>query len=54
MNNRLGRSKYPSYVPSYVPSVNPSRAPSEKKFGALQEESRTTLEQVKSLENIIT
>ena len=36
-----------SSVPSYVPSVNPSRSPSEKQVGALQEERRTALEQVK-------
>ena len=33
--------------------MNPSISPSEQQFGALQEEIRTTLEQVKSLENII-
>ena len=43
----------PRYVPSYVPSVNPYRAPSEQHVGAIQEEKRKTIEQVKSLENII-
>ena len=37
-------------VTKYVPSVNPYRAQSEKQVGALQEEMRTTLEQVKDLE----
>ena len=41
------------YVPSYVPSVNPSRSLSEQQVGVIQEVSRTTLEQVKALENII-
>ena len=40
-------------VPEYVPSVNPSRYSSEQQDGALQEEIRTKLEQIKSLENII-
>ena len=40
-------------VTSYVPSVNTSRAPSEQHVGAIQEEKRTTLEQVKGLESII-
>ena len=53
MRNRLSPSKYPSSLSSYVPSVNPSRAPSEQQVGALQEERRATLEQVKALENII-
>ena len=43
----------PSSVPSYLPSVNPYRDPSEQKVGAIQEERWETLEQVKSLENII-
>ena len=43
----------PRYVPSYVPSVNPPRDTSEHQVGALQKENWTTLEQVKSLENII-
>ena len=34
--------------------MNPSRSPSEKKVGAIQEERRSTLEQVKPLEDIIT
>ena len=33
--------------------MNPSRAPSEQHYGAIQEEMRTALEQVKSLKNII-
>ena len=33
--------------------MNPYRAPSEQHVGDLQEERRKTLEQVKSLENII-
>ena len=53
VNNMSGPSKYPSSVSSYVPSVNPSISPSEKQVGDLQEESLTTLEQVKALENII-
>ena len=36
----------PSTVPSYVQSVNTYRAPSEQQVGDLQEEIRTTLEQV--------
>ena len=43
----------PSSVPSYVPSVNPPRARSEQYVGDIQEERWTTLEQLKSLENII-
>ena len=43
----------PRSVLSYAPSVNPSRAPIEQQAGALQEEKRKILEQVKSLENII-
>ena len=49
----LGNSKYPISVPSYVPSVNPSIDQGEQYVGDLQEESRTTIEQVKALENII-
>ena len=41
------------YVPSYVPSVNPSGTLNEQQVGVIQEVSRTTLEQVKALENII-
>ena len=48
-----GPSKYPNYVPSYVPSVNALRAPSEQQVWDIQEEMRTTLEQVKYLEDII-
>ena len=33
--------------------MNPSRAPSEQHLGDIQEESLTTLEQLKHLENII-
>ena len=33
--------------------MNPSRSPSQQHGGSLQEERRTTLEQVKVLENII-
>ena len=40
-------------VPSYVPGVDPSRSPSEQYVGDIQEESRTKLEQVKALGNII-
>ena len=43
----------PRSVPSYVPGVNPYIAQSEQQVVALQEERRTTLEQVQSLENII-
>ena len=43
----------PRSAPSYILGVNPYRAPSEQQFGSLQQERRTTLEQVKSLENII-
>ena len=46
-------SDNPSSVSSYVPSVNTYRAPSEQQIRAIQEERRTTLEQVKALENII-
>ena len=53
VDNRLGLSKYPSSEPSYAPIVNSYRAPGEEQFGALQEERRATIEQVKSLENII-
>ena len=53
MKKQFGFSKYPIYITSYVPSVVPSRDPSEQQVGALREERRTTLEQVKSLENII-
>ena len=44
----------PISVPSYLPILNPYRAPSEQQVEALQEERRKTIEQVKSLENIIT
>ena len=40
-------------MPFYVPIVNPSRAPSEQQVRDLQVEMRTTLEQDKSLEDII-
>ena len=43
----------PVSEPSYVPSVNPSRSPSGKHVGALQEERRAELDQVKYLKNII-
>ena len=43
----------PSSAPSYVPSVSPSRAPSEQQVGALREERRNKLEQVKALGYII-
>ena len=33
--------------------MNPSRAPNEQQVGYIQEESQTTLEQVKSMEYII-
>ena len=51
--NSVDASIATSSIPLYVPSVNPSRAPSEQHVGYLQEEKGTTLEQVKSLENII-
>ena len=37
---------------SYVTSVNPSRDTNEQYIGVTQEERRTTIEQVKALENI--
>ena len=43
----------PRYLPSYLPSVDISRYPGEQQLGDLQEKSRTTLEQVKALGNII-
>ena len=43
----------PISAPSYVTSVNSYRAPNEEHVGVLQEEMRTTLEEVKYLENII-
>ena len=43
----------PISVPSYLPILNPYRAPSEQQVEALQEERRKTIEQVKSLENMI-
>ena len=53
MKKRLGPSKYPRSIPSYVTSVNPYRVPSKQQTGALQEERRTTIEQVRTMENII-
>ena len=42
-----------SSVQSYVPSVNTYRTPSEQQVGVIQEEIQATLEQVKTLESII-
>ena len=39
-------------ITTYVPSVGPFIASSQKQLRALQEQSRTTLEQVKPLENM--
>ena len=49
----VNTSKDRSSVSSYLTGLNPFRAPSEQQFGALQEERRKTIEQVKSLVNII-
>ena len=49
----VDRSGDPRSVPPYVPTVNPSIALGEQQVRALQEEIRTTLEEVKALENII-
>ena len=46
-------SKHLSSAPSYLPSLNTPRAPSEQHVGYIQEERRTTLEQVKALDYII-
>ena len=49
----LGPYGDPISAPSYVPIVDPSIYPNEQQVRAIQEESWTTLEQVKALENII-
>ena len=55
--NNVVPSVYPSsdprYVPTYAPNVNLYRSPSEKHVDDLQEERRTTIQQVKAVENII-
>ena len=61
MSQTLEEKLFPSVDPfvdtrsvqSYVSILNPYRATSEQQVEALQEEKRTTLEQVKALKKII-